>query len=150
MAGNLDPIYSRVGDIQAGYAVLGPTANTAQDGSGAAMYQVFQADAVNGGFLQRLRFRAVGTTAATVVRVFICSNTAGSFVGGTTNLASNTTLFDEATLVLTTLSNTTSSIPADISFNIALPPGYRVLVAFGTSTGTAGNGWVVTAVGGKY
>src|SRR6185312_963180 len=100
MAANTLPIYSRkahVDSVQSNHSglIAGPSANTAQDGSGSNMWQVFQADATNGSYVQKVAFRSVGSPAATVARLFVCSNTSGSFTGGTTNSATNTWLLAE-------------------------------------------------------
>jgi hypothetical protein len=69
MAGNATPIYSKVGDIQ-GSIIL---TQAAGDYSGANSNNtiVFQSDSTNGGYLQRLRFKALGTNVATVARIYI-------------------------------------------------------------------------------
>lgn len=69
MAANTSPIYSAVGDIQGGDVVI----TQAQDytGTGTNNVVVFTADEVNGGYIQRLRFKAIGTNIATVARVYI-------------------------------------------------------------------------------
>ena len=69
MAGNNDPIYSRRGAITR--SVLLKTA--AADYTGVSPYnkEVFAADATNGSFLQRLRFKAAGTNVATVARIYL-------------------------------------------------------------------------------
>lgn len=149
MAGNLDPIFSKAADIQSGGAIIGPSANTAFDGTGANITNVFQADSANGGFVQRIRFKAAGSPAATVARIFICSffNT---FVAGTSNTVVNTWLWDEVTLPLVTASQVAGAQSSDIMLGFALPAGFRILVTFGTSTGAAGTGWIVTTIAGKY
>ena len=69
MAANTAPIFSKVGDIQGGVTLI----SAAADYTGASVNNsiVFQADATNGGFLQKLRFKAIGTNAATVARIYI-------------------------------------------------------------------------------
>lgn len=69
MAGNSDPIYSRRGNITRS-CLLKTAAN---DYTGVSPYnkEVFAADATNGSFLQRLRFKALGTNVATVARIYI-------------------------------------------------------------------------------
>jgi hypothetical protein len=69
VAGNSDPIYSKRGAITR--AVLLKTA--AADYSGVSEYnkEVFSADATNGSYIQRLRFKSVGTNVATVARIYI-------------------------------------------------------------------------------
>lgn len=151
MPANSDPIYSRAGDIQWSTTVFGPTASTVLDGSAASgIDQVFQADATNGGFVRSVRAKAVGSPAATVMRLFICNNTSGAFTAGTTNTAANTVLFDEVSMPALTASNTLALPVYEIPLNLALPAGYRLLVSFGTSTGAAGTGYRVCAIGGKY
>jgi len=152
MAGNSDPIYSKIGDIQSlNAAVAGPTANTAQDGTSSAtsMYSVYQADATNGGWLSGVNFQSAGSPAATVARIYISSIT-GALTMGTTNTAANTFLFKEVTLPVTTLSQTAAAPNFYVPMNIMMPAGYRILVSFGTSTGAAGTGYVVQAIAGKY
>jgi len=69
MPANNDPIYSKRGAITR--AVLLKTA--ANDYFGTSIYnkEVFAADSTNGSYLQRLRFKAVGTNVATVARIYI-------------------------------------------------------------------------------
>lgn len=159
MAANTNPIYSRQGDVQsvAGIGnptaglIVGPTANTAQDGtsSSTSMAVAFQADATNGSYVQKMRFRAVGSPAATVARIFICSVT-GALTMGTTNTASNTFLYEEISLPSVTLSQTIQSPTFEVPLGFALAAGYRLLVSFGTSTGAAGTGYSVVTIAGDY
>ena len=66
---NNAPIYSRVGEVE-GSAVL-TLAAADYTGQGANNITVFIADPTNGGFVQRLRFKALGTNVASVARIFI-------------------------------------------------------------------------------
>lgn len=254
MAGNQAPIYSRVGDVQ-GSIVLTTAAND-YSGNNINNTIVYQADPTNGGFVQRLRFKALGTNVATVARIYInegypalasqsltpgtpttsLSTTGGAlqvgnyyavvqgidqygqpglfsaestvatttsntstitfswagatgantyrlFVGpsaggeviyfqtstNTTsylvsnvvpNLATNTPaqgqpkdfasvnmLYGEVSLPGTTATATAATTDIDYPLNLALPPGYHILVGLGT---TVAAGWTVTAIGGKY
>lgn len=151
MAANIDPIYVRAPDFMAANAVIGPVANTAQDGTSSAtsMYLIGQVDTVNGGFIKRLRFQPVGSPAATVARIYVCTAT-GVITIGTTNVASNTHLIGEVQLPAVTLSQTVPAQPVDFVLNEALPAGHQILVSFGTSTGAAGTGYKVSAFGGDY
>lgn len=152
MAANTDPIYTRTADIQSlNGAVAGPTANTGQDGTSSAtsMYSVAQADTTEGGFFQKIVARAVGSPAATVLRIYVCTVT-GALTIGTSNTAANTFLLYEVALPAVTLSQTAATQPIEIPLNLALPAGYRLLASFGTSTGASGTGYVLTAIGGKY
>ena len=156
MAANTQPIYSRLGDIQWGAAdgdggAAGPlkTANTAKDGTGTVL-TIFTADATNGGRVEKIRARAVGTNIASVLRVFINN-------GSTNATIANNVLWAEVSLPATTLSEVAALALVEIpnaatvadgtGFPLILPAGYRIQVAIGT---TVAAGWRVAAVGGKY
>lgn len=145
MPANTSPIYSITGDIQSvaqnnSGLVVGPTANTALDGSG-TLYKLFTAGA-NGSYVQKVRFRPVGSPAATVCRVFVSSST--------TTSATNTWLYDEITLPAVTLSQTAATSVFELPINFALNASYLLYVTFGTSTGSAGTGYSVVCVAGDY
>jgi hypothetical protein len=69
MSGNTAPIFSKVGTFQGNATIT----TAAADYTGISPYnaRVFQADATNGGYIQRLRFKSIGTNNATVARIFI-------------------------------------------------------------------------------
>jgi hypothetical protein len=69
MPANTAPIFSKVGAI--GQSHLLTTA--ANDYNGVSLHNrcVFYSDATNGGFIQRIRFKARGTNVATVARIYI-------------------------------------------------------------------------------
>lgn len=138
MAANTAPIFSALGDIEWGTTAI-TTANTAKDGTGTVL-NVFTADATNGGFVQRIRFRAAGTNIATVARVFINN-------GSTNATAANNILYDEITLAATTISEVAALPVYELPLNFALPPGYKLNVTLGT---TVAAGYYVSVIGGKY
>lgn len=138
MPANTSPIFSSLGDVQWGTTAI-TTANTAKDGTGTVL-TVFTADATNGGFVQRIRFRAAGTNIATVARVFINN-------GSTNSTAANNILYDEITLAATTLSEVAALATYELPLNFALPPGYVLNVTLGT---TVAAGYYVSVIGGKY
>ena len=145
MAANTSPIYSIVGATDStafnnSGTVSGPTANTALDGSG-TLIKAFTAGA-NGSYIQKIRFRPVGSPAATVCRVFISSSS--------TTSATNTWLYDEITLPAVTLSQTAASSVFELPLNIAVDPNFLLYVTFGTSTGSAGTGYSVVTIAGDY
>ena len=145
MAANTSPIYSIVGATDSVASnntglVVGPTANTAQDGTG-TLYKAFTAG-TNGSYVQKMRFRPVGSPAATVCRVFISSST--------TTSATATWLYDEITLPATTVSQTAASSVFELPINVALDPSYLIYVTFGTSTGSAGTGYSIVTIAGDY
>ena len=69
MAANTAPIFSKLGAIEGG----GVLTTAAADYTGVSINNqfVFDADEVNGSFIQRLRFKALGTNVATVARIYI-------------------------------------------------------------------------------
>jgi hypothetical protein len=145
MPANTSPIYSIVGATDSTAAnnsgtVSGPTANTALDGSG-TLIKAFTAGA-NGSYVQKMRFRPVGSPAATVCRVFISASASTS--------ATNTWLYDEITLPAVTLSQTAASSVFELPINVALDPSYLLYVTFGTSTGSAGTGYSIVTIAGDY
>jgi hypothetical protein len=145
MPANTNPIYSIVGAVDSvatnnSGLIVGPTANNAQDGSG-TMYKAFTAG-TNGSYVQKIRFRPVGSPSATVCRVFISSST-------TTN-ATNTWLYDEITLPSTSVSQVAASSVFELPLNFALDPSYLLYVTFGTSTGATGTGYSVVVIAGDY
>lgn len=149
MAANTSPIFPVLPRIDVGGAVLGPNANTSLDGTGSNVTLIHTAEATDGSFVRRVRLKAVGSPAATVARVFVCTAT-GSFTPGTTNTAANSALIAEAGLVAVTVSQTASSPDAYINLDLALPPSYKLFISFGTSTGASGTGYAVCVEAGDY
>lgn len=137
MAANTAPIFSIAGDVEWGATAL-TTQNTAKDGTGTVL-TVFTAN-VDGGFVQRIRFRAAGTNIATVARVFINN-------GSTNATPANNILYDEITLAATTLSEVAAQPVYELPLNFALPAGYVLNVTLGT---TVAAGYYVSVIGGKY
>lgn len=137
---NTNPIYSGVGDIQWSTTPL-TAVNASFDATLANAYTVFSAS-ISGSFVQRIRFKASGSTTATVARVFINN-------GGSSGSATNNILFDEITLPLTTATNTAATPVYELPLNFALPIGYRILATVATAQ-AAGGGWLATAIGGSY
>jgi hypothetical protein len=141
MAANTAPIFSSLGDVQWSTSAM-TTANTTKDLTSGTIYLVFTADTTNGGFVQRIRFRPLGTNSnATVARVWFNN-------GSTTATAANNTLFDEITLTTISVSEVAAQATFELPLNIALPPGNRVYVTLGTAPTSAG--WQATVIGGKY
>ena len=149
MAGNSDPIYSKVGDIQwSGTSALFASAMTAGnvssfDGTDANVKQIFSADATNGGFVQRVRAKCcalTGTSAASVLRIWINN-------GSTNATAVNNVLVGEVGLPAVTNTIVAATPDVELTLNIALPAGYKLYAGLGTAVTT---GWAVTTIGGKY
>ena len=138
MAANTQPIFSSAGDVAWGATAI-TTANTFKDGTGTVL-TVFTADATNGGFVQRIRFRAAGTNIATVARVFINN-------GSVNSTPANNILYDEITLPASTLSEVAALPVNELPLNFALPAGYKLNITLGT---TIAAGYYVSVIGGKY
>ena len=149
MAKNITPVYS----LDARFSTDGTAANTspvgvtlttaANDYTGiaAANAVVFTADAVEGGYVQRLRLRALGTNVATVLRIYINN-------GGVATTAANNTYIDEIALPATTASAVALTGPSLARIlNLRLPLGFRIVVGLATAVAA---GWKVTAEGAKY
>lgn len=134
---NTQPIFTASADTQ--WAVSAVTANTTKDLTSGTISLVFTAGD-KGGYVQRMRFRALGTNIATVARVFINN-------GATTATASNNVLWDEISLAATSVSETSALATYEIPLNFALPAGYRLYVTLGTGVAA---GYSITCIGGKY
>lgn len=78
MAANTSPIYSAFGDLQGGDVLT--TAAADYTGQGVNNAVIFQSDLTNGGFIQRIRFKALGTNIATVARIYF-NNGQSRFIG---------------------------------------------------------------------
>lgn len=150
MAANVNPIFARTPDVQVGGSVLGPTAVTLQDGTGVTPI-IFMADATEGGWVDQVILKPVGSPAATVCRIFFCTSTvaSGSFTPGTTNTAANTVMIAEISLAIVTTSNAVAQNDILIPIRKYMPLGTKLLIGFGTSTGSAGTGYAVSTWGAK-
>ena len=139
MPANTSPIFTLTPDIQ--WAITMTVANTTKDLTSGTIYLVFTAGA-NGGYVQRIRFRTLGTnSAATVARIWINN-------GSTTSTSSNNVLWDEITLPTTTNSEVAAQANYELPLNFALPPSYRIYVTLGTAPNASG--WDATIIGGEY
>lgn len=143
MAGNITPIFSKAGAIGLNGAVtLGTTIVSDYNGTGANNAVVFTADATNGGFVQRIRLKALGTNAVAVARIYINN-------GGVNTAAANNSFYGEISLPATTASTTTATVDVDYPLNFALPAGYRIVCGISAAAALA-SGWAVTTIAGSY
>lgn len=142
MANNA-PIFSKAGDMSSNNGTtMAPTLTTGSntyDGTNAAAAAVFTAGA-SGAFVQRLRFKAIGSQIATVARIFINN-------GSTHTSAGNNSFYGEISLPAITASASAATIEEDYILNIALNGNFQIFVMLGT---TVASGWVVTPVAGQY
>lgn len=136
MAVTPSPIFAQTPIFVVGQTVT--TANTAKDGSGTVVL-VYTAG-TNGSRIDTIKVRGTGTAVATVLRVFVNN-------GLTNATAANNSLFTEATIAATTLSETSALADNVIPMNISLPSTYRVYVTIGTTVAAP---LQVSAQGGDY
>jgi len=134
---NTQPIYTASGDTQ--WTVSATTANTTKDLSSGTVFTAFTASN-SGGYVQRIRFKPLGTNIATVARVWINN-------GGVNTVAANNTYWDDISLPSTTLSEISAQPTFELPLNLALPAGYKILVTLGTAVAA---GYTITVIGGKY
>lgn len=141
MPANTSPIFSVQGDIQWATATnaIVQSGNTTTDLTTGTIYPIFTGG-TNGSYIQRIRFRHLGTNVATVARVWINN-------GSTTGTAANNTLWDEITLAANTVSQSAAAINYELPLNFALPAGYIIYVTLGTAVAA---GFKVTVIGGDY
>lgn len=141
MPANTSPIFSVQGDIQWATATnaIVQSGNTTTDLTTGTIYPVFTGG-TNGSYIQRIRFRHLGTNVATVARVWINN-------GLTTGTAANNTLWDEITLATNTVSQVAAAINYELPLGFALPATYRIYVTLGTAVAA---GFKVTVIGGDY
>lgn len=144
MAGNVTPIYSRVGDVSTnGTTGMGQSFLAAANdytGIGANNVLIWTADATNGGYIQRIRMKPIGTNVSTVMRFFLNN-------GSTNGTATNNSFYGEISLPATTISATAALVDIDYPLNMALPAGFRIYAGLGTAVAA---GWVCTPIAGKY
>jgi len=136
MPANTSPIFPLTPNITIPTALT--TANTAKDGTGTVV-TLFTAGA-NGSFVEDCRILAKGTNVATAFRLFLNN-------GSTNTTATNNTLWYEATLSATTLSEVAALTPVVITINKAIPAGYTLIATIGT---TISAGVMATVTGGNY
>ncbi len=141
MSANTQPIFSAKGSMQWSPAIL-TAANTAKDGTG-SVATVFTGNAAGnnaGNFVQKLLARALGTNAATVLRVFINN-------GSSNATALNNSLIAEMTLPGTTLSEVAAQADYVLPLNFIIPAGYKINCTLGTAVSA---GYALTIIGGEY
>jgi hypothetical protein len=138
---NTSPIFSVAGDIQWATSTnaIVQSGNTTTDLTTGTIYPIFTGG-TNGSYVQRIRFRHLGTNVASVGRVWINN-------GSTTGTAANNTLWDEITLAANTISQVAAAINYELPLNFALPAGYIIYVTLGTAVAA---GFKVTIIGGDY
>jgi hypothetical protein len=144
MAANTAPIFSIKGDVSRDDGTTMPTAvlTATGDYTGASANHelIYTADSADGGWVDRLRFKALGTNIATVARIYVNNGSANT-------TAANNVFIGEVSLPATTASNTVATADIDYPLGFALKAGFRIYVGVAT---TVAAGWRVTCIGGQY
>lgn len=144
MPANIDPIFTRSGDVtnnaSTGMNQLVTAAANDYTGVSANNSLIFTADATNGSYVQRIRFKSGGTNVASVARIFINN-------GSTVGTATNNVFYGEVSLPATTASASAATVEIDYPLNFVLPAGFRLYYGLGTAVSA---GWVATVIAGKY
>ena len=145
MAGpNIDVIYSRGGNVSSndGTTMTTGMVTATADYTGASANHVlaWTANTTNGGYIQRLRFKATGTVVASVARIYINN-------GSVNTTATNNQFSGEQSLPAVTAINTSATSDIDYPMGFAIDPGFRIYVGLGTTVAAS---WIVTGVGGRY
>lgn len=151
MSANNNPIYSGKPDVQSSALIAAVNASlyNAAGTLGTDIYNIWTADATNGGFLQRVRIQYVAnaTTAsnACVMRLFITTKS------GTQATSDADTFFYESVAIPSTgtLTTTAGNSYYDVPFNFALKPGQSVCAKI-TVAQPANCGFIATGIGGNY
>jgi hypothetical protein len=145
MAANTKPIFTLIPDLSAnagtgmGTALIAAANDT--NGTNANNQLVFTAGAVDGSYIRRLRFKALGTNVQTVARIFLNN-------GSDPTVAANNRWYEDFQLPATTLSaNAPTGIGQDLVMEFALPPGWRIYAGLATAVAA---GYVVTPIAGRY
>lgn len=139
MAANIDPIFPLTPKMSWTIPITG--SNTAKDmASGSNARFVVATGAAFGSRVDYVRVRALGTNTATVLRLFVNN-------GSDPDVAANNSLFTEATIASTTLSEVAALAETTIQLDLALPYQYRLYALIGTAVAA---GLQVTAVLGDY
>lgn len=144
MAANTAPIFTLAGDQSnngtTGMNQLITAAATDYTGIDADTSLVWTADATEGGYIERLRFKAGGTNVATVARIYLNN-------GATNGTATNNTFYGEISLPATTAIATAATIDIDYPMGFSMKAGWRIFVGLATAVAA---GWVVTPIAGRY
>lgn len=134
MAQNVNPIFGLTPNVNWAQGAL--TANTTTDLTSGTIYLIWTAGA-NGGYLEQIKFKALGTNVASLVRIWVNN-------GATTNTAANNTLVWDYTLPATTSSLTAMQPDLVMVPRTPINGTYRVYATL--PTGVAA-GYDITAFG---
>lgn len=148
MAGNGIPQFTRNGVVGSAISTAGNTSSAGNGTIGVDIWNVVTADALNGTFIEFVRFIAIATTPTTMTptvgRIFVSMVTAGI-----TTVADTFLLAEVALPAASADSATNGGNPLDIPVNFRLPAGWALLFTTHAAP-VANSNWRVIAVGGDY
>lgn len=137
MSQNTAPIFTQTPRIGMGHVTSGANTDmTMTTGTSASLFTA----GPSGSYISKIRFKPSGSTAASVIRVFINN-------GSDTTVGDNNILYGEISLPAITVSNTLAQNDFEIPMNIALPANYRL---FSTQATALGGGLDATTIAGDY
>jgi hypothetical protein len=143
MAANTAPIFTAKGDTSTNDGNNIPTNLTtaAADYTGvSANNAIFFTAGSNGGYIERIRFKALGTNVASVARIYLNNGSAHT-------TATNNVLYGELGLPATTAIATAPTVDLDYPMGFVLPAAWTIYIGLGT---TVAAGWTPTVIGGQY
>jgi len=138
MAQNTAPIFTQTPRL--GFGLIDSVNNTFDMITGTSA-SLFTAGA-SGSYVNKIRVKPSGSTAATVLRFFLNN-------GGATTNGANNSLYAELSIPAITTSATLAQNDFEVPLNIAIPASYAIYGVSGTAPG-AGTGFEVTTIGGDY
>lgn len=143
MAANNQPIFTRKGNLTAngGTTMTASLLTATGDFTGvSANHRLVHTAGADGSYVKRIKFNALGTNVATVVRLYLNN-------GAAQTTATNNQLIGQLSLPATTLNNAGATAEPEYQLEMMVPPGFTLWAGLGT---TVAAGWIATTVGGDY
>ena len=140
MSANTAPIFSKKANIGFPATIPITAAANTYTGAGANDVLCFTADATNGSYIRKIRFKAAGTNVASVARIYINN-------GSSNGTAANNCFFGEISLPATTAVAAAATVDIDYPMEIAIPAGYKIYIGLGTAVSA---GWIPCVIAGDY
>lgn len=138
MAQNTAPIFTQTPNL--GFGTINSLNNTFDMTTGTSA-SLFVAG-VSGSYVNKIRVKPSGSTAATVLRFFLNNS-------GSTTTSTNNSLYVELSMPAITTSSVLAQNDFEVPMNIAIPASYVIYGVSATAPG-AGTGFKVTTIGGDY
>lgn len=141
MPAGTNPIY--INRPRVGFSNTITAANITKDlSTGTLNPTLFQANTINGSYLDHIRAKPLGACTQSAARFFLHNG----LVGGT-GRANNNAMFAEITLPTTVATENVAQPEIILPVKLALPAGWNVHVTLATAVS---GGWTFGAFGGDY